>query len=245
MYRFGLLRFLKFGLETLVGPVLSALLFLVVFALALADTQAVGPGTSFLQFLVPGIAAFALIQASYEMAAFPVVYDKLEGALSDLLMSPLMEWEIALAYAAAGATAGLLVGTGTLAVAWTVVPLAFPNPVLALACAVLAALAFAFLGTVVGLWAEKWDQLSVVDTFLMLPLAFLSGAFFTLDGLPPAGAALIRLNPVTYAIDGVRAGALGWSAAAPALSLAVVAALAVAAGALSLRLFSRGWKIKP
>ncbi|MDZ7713695.1 MAG: ABC transporter permease [Rhodovibrio sp.] len=190
------------------------------------------------------MAAFALIQASYEMAAFPVVLDKLEGTLSDQIMSPLMEWEIALGYALVGATAGLIVGAGVLGIAWAFVPLEFANPGIVIAVALLASLAFAFIGTVTGLWAQKWDQLSVVDTFLMLPLAFLSGAFFALDRVPAFGETLIRLNPVTYAIDAVRYGVSGWHATDPWLALAVVAGLLVVAAGLSMRLFSSGWKIK-
>jgi ABC-2 type transport system permease protein len=185
-----------------------------------------------------------MIQAAYEMAAFPVVYDKLEGTLADQIMSPLMAWEIALGYALVGATAGLVVGAGVLGIAWAFVPLPFAHPWIVLAVAPLAALAFAFLGTVTGLWAQKWDQLSVVDTFLMLPLAFLSGAFFALDRVPAVGETLIRLNPVTYAIDAVRYAVSGWHATEPGIALAVVAGLAVCAAALSLRLFSAGWKIK-
>jgi ABC-2 type transport system permease protein len=245
LYRFGVIRLSRIVLETIVGPILSALLFLAVFAIALADTQGFEGEVSFLQFLVPGIAAFAMIQAAYQMAAFPVVYDKLEGTLADQMMSPLMAWEIALVYALVGATAGLIVGAGVLGIAWSFVPLALPNPGLAAAAAVLAALAFAFLGTITGLWAQKWDQLSVIDTFLMLPLAFLSGAFFAIDRVPAVGETLIRLNPVTYAIDAVRFGATGWHATHPALALAVVAALALSAGALSMRLYTVGWKIKP
>lgn len=244
IYRFGVVRLSRIVLETIVGPILSALLFLAVFAIALADTQGVGGEVSFLQFLVPGIAAFAMIQAAYEMAAFPVVYDKLEGTLGDQIMSPLMAWEIALGYALVGATAGLVVGAGVLGIAWAFVPLAFANPWMVAAVAPLAALAFAFLGTVTGLWAQKWDQLSVVDTFLMLPLAFLSGAFFALDRVPAVGETLIRVNPVTYAIDAVRYGVSGWHATDPVIALAVVAGLAAAAASLSLRLFSIGWKIK-
>ena len=244
VYRFGVVRLSRIVLETIVGPILSSLLFLAVFAIALADTQGFGGDISFLQFLVPGIAAFAMIQAAYEMAAFPVVYDKLEGTLGDQIMSPLMEWEIALGYALVGATAGLVVGAGVLGIAWAFVPLAFAHPWMVLVVAPLAALAFAFLGTVTGLWAQKWDQLSVVDTFLMLPLAFLSGAFFALDRVPSVGETLIRFNPVTYAIDAVRYGVSGWHATEPWVALVVVATLTVAAAALSLRLFSIGWKIK-
>ncbi len=211
----------------------------------MAETQTLRAGTSFLQYLAPGIAAFTLIHAAFENAAFPVVYDKLEGSLEDLLMSPLSRFEVAAGYVLAGATSGLVVGAGTLALAWAFVPLAMPQPGWLLLFGTLAALLFAALGVVVGLWAEKWDQMSVADTFLMLPLAFLSGAFFTLDSVPAVGRSLIQLNPVFYAIDGVRHGALGWSEADPWLSAAIVAALVLAAVTLAGRLFAVGYKIVP
>nr|WP_242468670.1 ABC transporter permease [Rhodovibrio salinarum] len=238
------MRLSRIVLETIVGPILSSLLFLAVFAIALSDTQDFGGEVGFLQFLVPGIAAFAMIQGAYQMAAFPVVYDKLEGTLADQIMSPLMEWEIAVGYALVGATAGLFVGAGVLGIASAFVALPFANPLLTVVVAVLAAFAFAFLGTVTGLWAQKWDQLSVVATFLMLPLAFLSGAFFALDRVSGVAGVLIRLNPVAYAIDVLRFGVSGWHATNPVIAVAVVACLTVAAAALSLRLFSIGWKIK-
>lgn len=244
-YVWSLRRLLKFGLETLVGPVLSSLLFLLVFSIALAETQVLRENTSFIQFLAPGIAMFTLINGAFDNAAFPVVYDKLEGSMQDLLMSPLAPWEVALGYVLGGATAGVLVGGATLAVASAFVALPLPGLGWVAAFGVLSALAAACVGVIVGLWAEKWDQLSMVDTFMLLPLAFLSGAFFTLDSVPAFGAQLIQANPVFYAVDGVRAGALGWSTAAPALSLAVVAALLAALGATALRLFQIGYKIKP
>lgn len=244
-YLHGLQRFMRFGVEAVVGPVLSSLLFLLVFAIAVADTQVLRGGTSFLQFLAPGIAAFTLIHGSFQYAAFPIVDDKLEGGLQDLLMSPLAPWEVAAGYVLAAASGGLIVGGMTLAVAWSFVPLPMPGAAWVLLFAGLAALLFACLGAVVGLWAEKWDQLSVADTFLMLPLAFLSGAFFTLDSVPAVGRVLIQLNPVFYAIDGVRRGALGWSASEPLAGAAIVLTLVLVMGALAWRLFAVGYKIKP
>lgn len=244
-YSFGLLRFTKFGLETLIGPILSSLLFLAVFSIALAETQTLRDGTSFMQYLAPGIAMFTLIHGAFVMAAFPLVYDKLEGSLEDLLMSPLDPAEVAAGYILAGATGGLWVGGCTLLIAWMFVPLEMAVPGWLVLFALLAAVLFAMIGVIVGLWAEKWDQLSLADTFLMLPLAFLSGAFFTLDSVPAFGQTLMLFNPVFHAIDGARQGVLGWGSADPLMSAAVVLALTVVTGLVTWRLFAVGYKIKP
>mgnify|MGYP000017655826 FL=1 len=116
-YRYGLVRYFKFGLEAVVGPILSSLLFLAVFSIALADTQTLQGGTSFIQFLVPGIVMFTMIHTAFSLAAFPIVYDKLEGSMQDLLMSPLAPWEVCVGYVLSGATGGAVVGGVTLAIA--------------------------------------------------------------------------------------------------------------------------------
>lgn len=244
-YRHGLLRLLRLGGETLIGPVLTALLFLVVFAIALGDTQRLEAGVTFQQFLVPGVAMFTLIHSAFSMAAFPLVYDKLEGIIQDLLMSPLAAFETAAGYILIGATWGLATGVATVLAAWAFVPLPMAAPGALLGFAVAAAVLFGAIGVVAGLWAEKWDQLSVADTFLMLPLAFLSGAFFTLDSVPELGRQLIALNPVFYAIDGARFGVLGISQAPPLLAAGIVLLLDAAAVILVWRLFARGYKLKP
>ncbi|RDD61560.1 ABC transporter permease [Ferruginivarius sediminum] len=244
-YSFGLFRALRFGLEALVGPVASGMLFLLVFSIAIGGTQDLRGGVTFLQYLAPGIAMFTLIHSAFEMAAFPVIYDKIEGIIQDPLMSPLAPWEVAAGYALTGATVGLMTGGATLMLGWAFVPLPMHDPAVILGFAVAAALLFGMCGTIAGLWAEKWDQLSVVDSFLMLPLAFLSGAFFTVHSVPELGRDLIAMNPVFYAIDGARFGVLGVGDAPLAVGAAVMAALDVAVAVLVWRLFAIGYKIKP
>jgi ABC-2 type transport system permease protein len=244
-YRFGLLRMLRFGLEVFAGPVLSALLFLLVFAIAIGDTQMLAGGLTFQQFLAPGIAMFTLTHSAFSMAAFPLVYDKMEGVLQDVLMSPLGALEVAAGYTLPGVTVGLITGGATLAVAAMVMPLPRPAPGVLVFFALAAGLLFAMLGTIVGVAARKWDQLSTADTFLMLPLAFLSGAFFTLDGLPEIGRTLIAFNPVFYAIDGARYATLGIQEASIATGAAVVLGLNAAVGLLVWRLFASGYRLKP
>lgn len=244
LYRFGMLRLARFGLEVFAGPVLSALLFLLVFSVALGETQTVGGGLTFQQYLVPGLVLFTLTHSAFDMAAFPLVYDKMEGTVQDVLMSPLSPAEQAAGYALPGATAGLVTGGATLALAALVVPLPWTAPWLAAGFALGTASLFALVGVMVGLWARKWDQLALADTFLMLPLAFLSGAFFTLEGLPPLGRDLIALNPVFHAIDGARLGLLGQAQGAPGPAAAILLAMNLLAALLAWRLFARGYRLK-
>lgn len=244
-YTHGLWRAMRFGIEVVIGPVASGLLFLLVFSIALEGTQDLGPGVTFQQYLVPGIAMFTLIHNAFEMAAFPVTYDKMEGVIQDPLMSPLAPWEVAAGYALGGASIGLVTGALTFLIGWLFVPLALPAPFVLVAFAAAAALLFAILGTVTGLWADKWDQLALVDTFLMLPLALLSGAFFSLESVPELGRQLIACNPVFYAIDGARFAAVGVRDSSTALAGAVMLALNLAAAVALWRLFSIGYKIKP
>lgn len=243
-YRFGLLRMLRFGLEVFAGPVLSALLFLLVFSIAIGGTQVLPSGFTFQQFLAPGIAMFTLTHSAFSMAAFPLVYDKMEGTIQDVLMSPLGPLEVAVGYILPGVTVGLLTGGATLAVAALVVPIPMPAPGALVFFALAAGLLFAMLGTIVGLAARKWDQLATADTFLMLPLAFLSGAFFTLDGLPELGRTLIAFNPVFYAIDGARYAALGIREASVLTGAGVVLGLNAVVGVLVWRLFAIGFRLK-
>lgn len=245
LYRWSMIRFARFALEALVGPVASALLFLLVFAIAIGESQRLGADVTFIQYLAPGIATFTLAHAAFENAAFPIVHDKLEGIIQDSLASPLASWEVAAGYTLAGATAGLLTGGLTMLVAWLFVPLPMTAPWALLGFAAAAALLFALVGTLAGLWADKWDQLAVVDTFMMLPLAFLSGAFFTLDSLPLLGRELIAFNPMFYVIDGVRFGALGVQQASLTLAAGIALALNVAVAIIVWRLFRAGYKIKP
>lgn len=244
LYRWSVVRILRFGLEALAGPVLSSLLFLAVFSVALGGTQIMDSGVTFTQFLVPGLALFALANTAFANAAFPLVHDKLQGAIQDFQACPLAGWELGAVYTLTGATAGLFVGGLTLLAASLFVPLPMASPLLLLGFGLGTALIFGSLGSIAGLWAEKWDQLAVINTFLMLPLAFLSGAFFSRDTLPQIGQTLLAFNPVYYLIDGARSSALGTTGAPLLLASGVLMVLlALGLGAVW-RLFTLGYKIK-
>ncbi|MEX0759965.1 MAG: ABC transporter permease, partial [Tistlia sp.] len=202
-------------------------------------------GVEPLVFLLPGIVAYQGFHAAFENAAFPLVYDKLEGMMGDIMMAPLKAWEVVFASVGAATLAGLTTGGVILLLGALVVPLPLASLPIVLAYALLGCLLFALLGFLTGLWAEKWDRYAMVETFLVLPLGILSGTFFTLEAVPELAAELMRFNPVFYAIDGLRAGFIGSAQAPAAVGLAVLAALCLALFLLCWRLLAVGYKVRP
>lgn len=238
-------RYWKDAWESLGGPVVSSLLFLAVFALALGGHGWAGGGLSFTQFVVPGIAMFTLTHSAFYNAAVAIVYDKYEGVLADILSAPLSGLEIAAGYLLSATANGLVTGMAVLGLMALFVDLPFTQPLAFLAFAVAGAVCFALIGVLVGLWAERWDHYSAAETFLILPLGFLSGAFFPLEDLPDIARRIILLNPAFHAVDGVRFGVTGMSAWQPGASLAILLVVDLALGLLAWRLFAVGYKIKP
>ena len=242
LYRRELVRFLRYSWESLGGPAVSSLLFLAVFVLAFGP--AVG-GADFARFVAPGIAIFALVQSAFEFGAIPIVHDKYEGVIQDLLMAPLTPLELRAGYGLAGATCGLLTGLFVTGLMALFVDLPLSHPVTALGFAAAGAVLFALIGVLVGLWAERWDHYSAATSFLVLPLGVLSGAFFSLESVPAAGRDLIALNPAFYAVDGFRYGILGQAEGDPAFGMGVLILLDLILAALAWRLFAVGYNLKP
>jgi ABC-2 type transport system permease protein len=244
LYRRQLTAFLRFGLESIGGPLVSSLLFLAVFVLALAGRQEMLPGIGVAQFVAPGLVAFALTHSAFDMGAFPVLHDKLEGMIQDITMAPLSPLELLAGYVLAAATAGLINAAVILAAVSVFVPLPMVAVGQALGFALLLAALFALLGMLVGLWANKWDHYSAAETFLVMPLGLLSGSFFSIQMLPEAGQAILRANPVFYGIDGFRAGILGHAESQPWLGVALLLAVELALVVFLWCLVARGYKIR-
>lgn len=245
LYLRGVKRHLGDAWETLGGPCVSAALFLAVFTLAAQDRFTVASELSIGAFIAPGIVVFAISHAAYESAAAAILTDKHGGMIGDLLGAPLTALELTLGHLLSAATNGLATGAAVLLMATPFVELAWPGPLTCLAFAGLAALLFGSIGILTGLWAERWEQYSAVESFLVLPLMFLSGAFFTRADLPEAGQLAVAVNPLFYAVDGMRQGLAGHGEVAAGIGAAVLAALTVGLFLLAWRLFFTGWKIKP
>ena len=244
LYRREVTRYLAEWPETLGGAAVSALLFLAVFHLALEAAPAPLPGVSLVAFLVPGLITVTVAQKSFEAAAYSILFDKLEGTIADVLTPPLSAGERALAYAAAAASSGLAAGS---VVAAVLIPFApwpkiSPLPLAFFAAAV--AVFHALFGIAAGLKADRWDNLAATQTFVLVPLIYLSGAFFPTAELPEAGRLAVLLNPVHYAVDGMRFAWLGSSELSPGPGAALLLLLDLALLALVWRLFARGYKLK-
>ncbi|NIA71530.1 ABC transporter permease [Pelagibius litoralis] len=244
-YHRGVLRFFRFGLELLVGPLVSSLLFVMVFAVAQNERAAMVPGIDLIQFIVPGIILYGIAHTAFENAAAMLVFEKMEGMITDVQMAPLSPLELLAGYALSSATCGLSVGLLVGGAAAIFVDFSSFDASLVLGFAVATALFFGLLGTVVGLWAERWDHYSAVEGFVVVPLGLLSGTFFSIERLPEAFREWIFYNPVFYAIDGFRAGLIGHAESSHSVGFAVLGGLILGLALLGWRLFAVGYKIKP
>ena len=245
LYLREVLQFLKIPAYSLLAPTVTGLLFLAIFSLALGGAVREMAGVPFLEFIAPGLAMMGIVHASFENPAGSVLFGKLNGCITDILVTPLSPAEFALGHVLGGATRGLMVGAAMLVLMQPFVSLAPAAPAFVLFHALAAALTLAMLGLIAGLWAPKWDHLAMVNNFTITPLAFLSGVFYSTERLPEAWRAVNAFNPFFYMIDGFRYGFIGRADGSLALGAAVVVALNVALWVLCLRLVASGYKLKP
>ncbi len=244
LLRKEVLRFWKVGFQTVAAPVVSAILYLVIFSHALAAHVEAYPGVAYAQFLVPGLAMMAMLQNAFANASSSIIQSKITGNIVFILLAPIGPGEFFAAYLLAAIVRALVVGAGVvLAVAW-LVPLPLPNPAWLLAFAFTGAGILGALGLLAGIWAEKFDELAAFQNFLVMPLTFLAGVFYSVESLPAFWRAASRLNPFYYAIDGFRYAFFGRSDVAPATSLAIASAAFCALSWLTLRLLRSGYKLR-
>ena len=238
------LRFWKVGFQTVAAPVLSGILYLAVFAHALAAHVQVFPGITYTQFLVPGLAMMAMLQNAFANSSSSLIQSKVTGNIVFILLPPMTPFEIFAAYLLASVVRALVVGLGVFATICWMVPIPLAHPLWALAFALVGAGLLGALGIIAGLWSEKFDQLAAFQNFVVLPLTFLAGAFYSIHSLPPVWQAVSRLNPFFYAIDGFRYGFFGQSDVPPAVSLAFASAAFAVLSLLTLHLLRRGYKLR-
>jgi ABC-2 type transport system permease protein len=242
-----LLRFWKVAFQTIAAPVMTAVLYLLIFAHALSARMTVFDGqVAYGAFLIPGLVMMSVLQNSFANTSSSLIQSKITGNLIFVLLTPLTPQALYAAYVLAAMVRGLVVGLGVLLVTlWFAPELAHPAHALwALVFALMGSLILATLGLIAGIWADKFDQLAAFQNFIILPLTFLSGVFYSIHSLPPLWLAASHFNPFFYMIDGFRYGFFGLSDIAPLTSLAVVAAFAVVLVAITLNLLARGWKLR-
>ena len=239
-----LLRFWKVSFQTVAAPVLTALLYLVVFAYALGDRVRVFEQMSYAQFLVPGLVMMSVLQNAFANSSSSLIQSKISGNLVFMMLPPISYVEFFSAYVLASMVRGLVVGGGVLVVTVWFVDLRVAAPLWVLAFALLGAAVLGALGLVAGIWADKFEQIAAFQNFVILPLTFLSGVFYSIHALPAAWQAASHLNPFFYMIDGFRYGFHGVSDFPPVASLAVVAVSLVAISAGCLLLLRSGYKLR-
>jgi ABC-2 type transport system permease protein len=238
------LRFWKVSFQTVAAPVLSAVLFLVVFAHALSGHVEAYPGVTYAQFLLPGLAMMSMLQNAFANSSSSLIQSKLTGNIVFILLPPLAPGEIFAAYLIASIVRAVAVGAGVFAVAAWLVPVPVEQPLWALAFALLGSGILGALGIIAGIWAEKFDQIAAFQNFVVTPFTFLSGVFYSIHSLPPFWQAVSHLNPFFYAVDGFRYGFFGRSDVPPSTSLAIASAAFAALSFLTLQLLRSGYKLR-
>jgi ABC-2 type transport system permease protein len=239
-----ILRFWKVGFQTVAAPVITAMLYLLIFGHVLQGRVEVFEGVAYTSFLVPGLVMMSVLQNAFANSSSSLVQSKITGNLVFLLVTPLSHRAWFTAYVGASMVRGLAVGSGVLLVTLWFAPLRLAEPVWALAFALLGAALMGALGLIAGLWADKFDQMAAFQNFFIVPMTMLSGVFYSVHSLPAFWQTVSHLNPFFYMIDGFRRGFFGASDVSPWLSLGVVGAAFVLVAGLCLRLLATGYKLR-
>ena len=244
LFRKEVLRFWKVAFQTVAAPVLTAMLYLLIFGHVLEDHVEVFPGVGYTSFLIPGLVMMSVLQNSFANSSSSLIQSKITGNLVFLLVTPLSPAAWYLAYVGASIVRGLCVGLGVLLVTVWFAPPGMVEPLWVVVFALLGAGMLGSLGLIAGLWADKFDQLAAFQNFVIMPMTFLSGVFYSVHSLPVFWQGISHLNPFFYMIDGFRRGFFGASDASPWLSLAVVGTSFLVVAGIALRLLHTGYKIR-
>ncbi|MFM9912965.1 MAG: ABC transporter permease [Methylophilaceae bacterium] len=237
-------RFWKVAFQTVMAPVMTALLYLLIFSHVLEAHVHVYPGVSYTAFLIPGLVMMSLLQNSFSNSSSSLIQSKVMGNIVFLLLTPLSYVEFFIAFLAAAMVRGLVVGLSVYLVAlfWVDIPLEQPGWILAFA--LLGSAMMGAMGIVAGIWADKFDQLAGFQNFIIMPLTFLSGVFYSIHSLPPIWQQVSRFNPFFYIIDGFRYGFFGQSDVSPYISISVVIVSFVLFAVATLWMLKRGYKLR-
>jgi ABC-2 type transport system permease protein len=239
-----LLRFWKVLVQTVAAPVLTALLYLVVFAHALEGRVRVYEGVSYTEFLVPGLVMMSVLQNAFANSSSSLIQSKMTGNIVFILLPPISHLQFFAAYVCAALVRGVVVGAGVALAAALFIPARLAAPLWALAFILLGAGLLGALGLVAGILSEKIDQLAAFQNFVVVPLTFLSGVFYSIHSLPPLWQDLSRLNPFFYLIDGFRYGFFGVSDVSPVTSLAMLAVSLALVSAGALAMLKAGYRLR-
>jgi ABC-2 type transport system permease protein len=238
------LRFWKVSFQTVAAPVLTAVLYLLIFGHVLQNNVKVYDRIEYTAFLIPGLVMMSVLQNAFANSSSSLIQSKIMGSLVFVLLTPLSHWSWFFAYVGSSVARGLAVGLGVFAVTSFFARPDFAAPIWILVFVVMGAAMLGALGVIAGLWAEKFDQMAAFQNFVIMPMTFLSGVFYSIRSLPPFWQDVSHLNPFFYMIDGFRYGFFGVSDVSPWLSLAIVGSALLVVGAIAVHLLRIGYKIR-
>lgn len=238
------LRFWKVGFQTVAAPVITAILYMLIFGHVLEDSEKVYGQVSYTAFLLPGLVMMSVLQNAFANSSSSLIQSKIMGNLVFLLLTPLSHRAWFVAYVGSSVVRGLAVGAGVMLATWWYAQPTLVAPLWILAFAFMGAALLGALGVIAGLWAEKFDQMAAFQNFIIMPMTFLSGVFYSIHSLPDVWQRVSHLNPFFYMIDGFRYGFFGVSDVSPWLSLSIVATALVLVSGLALHLLRTGFKIR-
>ena len=239
-----LLRFWKVGLQSIFAPIIATLIYLLIFSHVLEDRAQVHPGVVYTTFLVPGLVMMAMLQNAFANSASSLIQSKISGSIVFILLSPLSYMEIFVAYVLASIVRGLLVGFGVYLATLIFFEIPLQSFLWVFIFALIGNALLGVLGIIAAIWAEKFDQLAAFQNFVILPLTFLSGVFYTIHSLPPFWENLSHFNPFFYVIDGFRYGFIGVSDISPYFSLTIVAICFLTVSWITLLMLKTGYKLR-
>ena len=244
LFRKEVMRFWKVATQTITAPILTAVLYLLIFGHTLEDHVQVYAGVGYSAFLVPGLVMMSVLQNGFANSSSSLIQSKISGNLVFILLAPLSHWEIFSAYVLASVVRGLAVGAGVFVVTVWFAKLSFVAPLFIIVFALLGAAILGTMGLITGIWAEKFDQLAASQTFVIMPATFLSGVFYSIHSLPPFWQMLSHFNPFFYMIDGFRYGFFGQSDVSPWTSLLIVSLFFALLAGVAVGLLKRGYKLR-
>jgi ABC-2 type transport system permease protein len=244
LYQKEVRRFIKVYTQTLLAPMVTTLLYLSIFLLALGGAGRMVGGVSYGTFLAPGLMMMAMTQNAFANTSSSIVISKVQGNIVDLLMPPISPAEAVLAMALGGATRGVVVGCAVAIAVMLFVHLPLQSLPQVLFFGFFGSLMLSLLGIIGGIWSEKFDQIAAVTNFIITPASFLSGTFYSVEALPERWRFVAHLDPFFYMIDGFRSGFIGHADADRMLGMAVMLGLDLALLALAYAMFARGYKLK-
>jgi ABC-2 type transport system permease protein len=239
-----ILRFWKVATQTIAAPVVTSMLYLLIFGHVLQGRVQMLDGVDYTAFLIPGLVMMSVLQNAFANSSSSLIQSKITGNLVFILLPPLSHWEIVSAYVTASIARGLAVGLGVFIVTAWFAHLSFVAPLWIIVFAILGAAILGTMGVIAGIWAEKFDQLAAFQNFLIMPATFLAGVFYSVKKLPPFWLVVSHFNPFFYMIDGFRFGFFGQSDVSPWTSLAIVAVFFVALAAIAINMLRRGYKLR-